>query len=347
MPGQNVDEFARYECLRMELAQVAYMLMRGEASFPGTVFQFVEGDTCVSWKQWDAWISKNRSTRGDDLESWDIYPVRWILSRKVYSKRNGTNASGLCGRYFRSHGDATAARRELERLATRGAKILYALRTEKNRKGGAIIPEDAYLAPGGPGYRVFLDAVRNTAEIYRNALLNVEHGLWGVPQHMKAEAAAIGRSMARRGYAIDRNKTPPLDFGTTEIRPGIFLACANAVRFWLETVPPNPLDEYVMYHFETMRLPATCSPDKALAFIGVASVKGGTGAERPKRRGRKPAPPEVQKEEDRLYRLHMKPEYKYFEHMARALNLKEGYIRKCCENARKRRARHRARRVDA
>ena len=246
MPKKAVNKFKRYEALRNELAQVGLAFMQVETSYPGIMFEFLEGETRIPWVQWEDWISTHRYPSDADVESWDVFPLDWMSQGDDTERDRGTCAQGLCVRYFSKKGNVEAGRRELERLATRGAKILAQIRSEKDK--GAALGSDAIGNMNG-GYRCFLDAVRNTAEIYRNALLNVEHHSWGYKGDWKSTAQAIRRFSAQTKVAILKGETPPLDFNVIEIKPSMFQACGNAIRIWLEAAAPNPLDEYVIRHY--------------------------------------------------------------------------------------------------
>ena len=178
------------------------------------------------------------------------------------------------------------------------------------------------------GYRCFLDEVRNTAEMHQIALLNVEQHIWGTERDTMSQVRAIGRSMAQCEIAILKGETAPLDFGVVEINPSIFFACANAIRLWLEGTAPNPMNEFVIYDLETITLPATASPDKALSLMGGPLFMGDAHIRPPKKRGRKAAPSSVQAEELRLYCLKQKPEYRDYQDLEKDVHIPAATLRK-------------------
>lgn len=249
------------------------------------------------------------------MESWDVFPSKWEKLRDDAEINRDGYASGLCGRYFNRRGNVKAARRALNRLATRGIKILAAIRDEKKKGATPDLTETGYV---GLGYRSFLGAMRHTAETYRHAILNVEHRRWGFRrQGVQAMGDTLGRFHARRARAIEKGQTPPLGLNVIEVIPGIFLACANAIRLWLEAAPPNPMFEHAMYDIQPIRLPATDSPDNALRLMGITPSPGVKAAAPPKKRGRPRVSAEEQAEDLRLYNLKQKPEYLRWKDLAR------------------------------
>jgi hypothetical protein len=317
MAKKAAKNFKRYESLRNELAQVGIAFWQQEASYPGIKFEFLEGDTRIQWTQWEDWISKHRCPPNDDMESWDVFPLNWMSRDDGAETRRGTCASGLCVRYFSKGGDVEAARRALERLAKRGAKILAQILGE-TQKGAA--PGSNRIGCMKGGYRCFLDAVRNTAEIYQNAFLSVEHHTWGAKGDIRSEAQAMRHYMAQCEVAISKRETPPLGFHVVGLNPSIFSACGNAIRLWLEAATPNPMDEFVMYQFETITLPATASPDKSLSLMGGPLLMSDTRIKPHKKRGKKPALPGVRAKELRLYYRKKQPEYRLYENLAKDEN---------------------------
>ena len=129
MPKNAAKNLKRYESLRNELAHVGLAFAQEGANYPGIKFEFLEGESRISWTQWEDWISKHRHPNVD-MESWDVFPLDWMSSGAGVKTHRGTCATGLAVRYFNKTGDIETARRAVERLGERGAKILDQIRGE-------------------------------------------------------------------------------------------------------------------------------------------------------------------------------------------------------------------------
>ena len=170
--------------------------------------------------------------------------------------------------------------------------ILKAIERELNENKN--VPETADVGYICLGYRGWLDAVRNTAELHQCVLLNVDSELWGVGR----DTRAVIRNLARQSNDPVLRDNSVL---VSEIVPDIFTACGNAIRLWLNAKPSIPIKR-VKYNFEPITLPAAEYPDKALARLGfVEPTQLAEGiAIKPRKkcgkRGRKLAPDTAEKD---------------------------------------------------
>jgi len=239
-------DFTKYESYRHELADLARMFFEQAKSFPGIHFEFVQADGALRRDRWASLIASHRFTTDEDRESWDIYPTDWTTKKEIERlqfKQDEAWASNMCGHYFTEMGHLKAARIELEELAGSGMTVLDAIARES--ESHKTVREVVSLkGRAGYGYWGFLDGIRNTAERYRCASLNVLPGILGVERDLRAELAYIGRQLAEG--ASDRTALPDGAI-TARIVPDIFTACGNALTIWLEARPPIPSEPHVVY----------------------------------------------------------------------------------------------------
>ena len=255
----------RYDSLRLQLAERHGEFLDAARRFPDFRFEILQADYSMGPDEWFDWIKSNRADP-ESHESFDVYPHscwgnRWSLEElEIFEGKT----SRYCGRYRSASGSLSVAVPLFEQLSERANRILYALKAEcdKHRQ----LEECTSFSNLSPGYRGWLDSVRNTAELNRSAYLDVENRIWNAKPDLLSTKRAIAESMKACAAAKERGEPLPNGILATEIVPGIFSASANAIRLWLEGVVSEQLVK--PYHnFDPIRLCGTNSPDVALSLI--------------------------------------------------------------------------------
>lgn len=339
------NELNRYEALRLQLAEIGNQFFEAARHYPGVHFQILQSDHSMGSDWWSSWIESHR-TLDDWYEVWDVYPATWASSEWTlddldYMKQH---TSQYCGLYKSVSGNLPFAIPELNRLSERANDVLFAVKKEVDEH--QKLSRLASFSHLCPGYRGWLDSVRNTAELNRNAYVDVKTRMWGVPDDFPSVIKAMRSSMKEAKAALDRGISPPCGVVAFEIFPDVFTASGNAVRLWLEggvaenIFPPT-------HNFDAISIRCMGSTDEATAILRycgekLPSIPQASTLRRPKKRGRTGLSEQERTQDKKIYENWMASGYKTYAEFA----LKNGYtlgdVKKRIEREQKRRKRREA-----
>ena len=290
------SEFSRYESLRLQLAELGNQFLTDARLYPGVNFRVLQADHSMGNDWWSEWIDKNR-TQNDSHEYFDVHPATWAGSDWTFDDLEFMEgqASDVCGHFECGSGNLGVALPHLKRLSEQANAVLTSLQKEVEQH-----PELIRLASFGhlcPGYRGWLDSVRNTAELNRNAYVDVKTKIWGVQDDMLSRVRAIASIMNQTKAATSKGIDPECGVIGFELYPDVFTASGNAIRLWLKGVTEENVYKPI-HNFDPICIPSSGGPDEALAILNnceikLPSIPSKSVSRRSKKRGRKgPSDPE-------------------------------------------------------
>ena len=284
------SEFSRYESLRLQLAELGNQFLTDARLYPGVNYRVLQADHSMGNDWWSEWIDTNR-TQNDSHEYFDVHPATWAGSDWTLDdlKFMEGRASNFCGLFESDFGNLGVAFPHLKRLSERANAVLISLQKEVEQH-----PELIRLASFGhlcPGHRGWLDSVRNTAELNRNAYVDVKTKIWGVQDDMLSRVRAIASIMRQTKAARSKGIDPECGVIGFELYPDVFTASGNAIRLWLKGVTEENVYKPI-HTFNPICIPSSGGPDEAFAILNnceskLPSIPSKSVSQRSKKRGRK------------------------------------------------------------